>query len=193
MFCLGTWNDKKPCHSPNILFYVQIVSNMTFSPPKFDASFAAWRYMRIEKKPWLWTGYIRDEILPSYMGIISYIIIRIPSLTIQYFMESRSFVFFVAHMFQSRILRSLGTLNNQFLLVVSIGWWEPQICTISKWWELTKHPSIDFAKPPVDFGVPGIHSLNFLGIFQYTSLNPGVIILPTQTMHYFLGTPSKLP
>ena len=52
-----------------------------------------------EKNPG-WLGYIGDEILPSYIG--DYFInheIRIPSLTIQYFMESKGpRVFFVAHL-----------------------------------------------------------------------------------------------
>ncbi len=51
------------------------------------------------KKPkgWVRLGYIGDEQLPSYRGIISYTIKRIPFLTNQYFMDFvRDPFFFVA-------------------------------------------------------------------------------------------------
>ena len=43
-------------------------------------------------------GYIGDEQLPSYLGIISKTIIRIPIKNKQDSMESKAFFFFVAHL-----------------------------------------------------------------------------------------------
>ena len=87
-----TWDVWNPINNginyqPQLVRRISAMNSSITSLQNHPRSF--WWVQLSNEKNLGWSGFIGDEKLPSYIGIIINHDIRIPFLTIQYFMESR--------------------------------------------------------------------------------------------------------